>query len=97
MTYGDEWSNVNLDDAQDGLYNPDKAKAEFAKAKAALQAEGVKFPIHLDMPVDQTNTTKVQRVQSFKQSVEENLGSDNVVIDIQPAPKRRCSKHYLLR
>ena len=87
VTCGDEWSNVNLDDAQDGLYNPDKAKAEFAKAKAALQAEGVKFPIHLDMPVDQTNTTKVQRVQSFKQSVEENLGSDNVVIDIQQLQK----------
>ena len=87
VTYGDEWSNVNLDDAHDGLYNPDKAKAEFAKAKVALQAEGVKFPIHLDMPVDQTNTTKVQRVQSFKQSVEENLGSDNVVIDIQQLQK----------
>lgn len=87
VTYGDEWSNVNLDDAQDGLYSPDKAKAEFAKAKTALQAEGVKFPIHLDMPVDQTNTTKVQRVQSFKQSVEENLGSDNVVIDIQQLQK----------
>lgn len=87
VTYGDEWSNVNLDDAQDGLYNPDKAKAEFAKAKTALQAEGVKFPIHLDMPVDQTNTTKVQRVQSFKQSVEENLGSDNVVVDIQQLQK----------
>ena len=87
VTYGDEWSNVNLDDAQDGLYSPDKAKAEFAKAKAALQADGVKFPIHLDMPVDQTNTTKVQRVQSFKQSVEENLGSDNVVIDIQQLQK----------
>ena len=87
VTYGDEWSNVNLDDAQDGLYNPEKAKAEFAKAKTALQAEGVKFPIHLDMPVDQTNTTKVQRVQSFKQSVEENLGSDNVVIDIQQLQK----------
>ena len=87
VTYGAEWSKVNMDDAQDGLYNPDKAKAEFAKAKAALQAEGVKFPIHLDMPVDQTNTTKVQRVQSFKQSVEENLGSDNVVIDIQQLQK----------
>lgn len=87
VAYGDEWSNVNLDDAQDGLYNPDKAKAEFAKAKTALQAEGVKFPIHLDMPVDQTNTTKVQRVQSFKQSVEENLGSDNVVVDIQQLQK----------
>ena len=87
VTYGDEWSNVNLADAQDGLYNPDKAKAEFAKAKAALQAEGVQFPIHLNMPVDQTNTTKVQRVQSFKQSLEATLGAENVVVDIQQLQK----------
>ena len=87
VTYGDEWSNVNLNDAQDGLYNPEKAKAEFAKAKTALQAEGVKFPIHLDMPVDQTNTTKVQRVQSLKQSLEATLGTDNVVVDIQQLQK----------
>jgi len=87
VTYGDEWKDVNLDDAQDGLYNPEKAKAEFAKAKAALQAEGVQFPIHLDMPVDQTSTTKVQRVQSLKQSLEATLGSDNVVVDIQQLQK----------
>ena len=87
VTYGDEWKDVNLDDAQDGLFNPEKAKAEFAKAKKALQAEGVQFPIHLDMPVDQTNTTKVQRVQSLKQSLEATLGTDNVVIDIQQLQK----------
>ncbi|KXU05101.1 peptide ABC transporter substrate-binding protein [Streptococcus oralis] len=87
VTYGDEWQNVNLDDAQDGFYNPEKAKAEFAKAKTALQAEGVQFPIHLDMPVDQTNTTKLQRVQSVKQSLEATLGTDNVVVDIQQLQK----------
>ena len=87
VTYGDEWKDVNLDDAQDGLYNPEKAKAEFAKAKTALQAEGVQFPIHLDMPVDQTSTTKVQRVQSLKQSLEATLGTDNVVVDIQQLQK----------
>ena len=87
VTYGDEWKDVNLDDAQDGLYNPEKAKAEFAKAKAALQSEGVQFPIHLDMPVDQTSTTKVQRVQSLKQSLEATLGTDNVVVDIQQLQK----------
>ncbi|HEW2751507.1 TPA: peptide ABC transporter ATP-binding protein, partial [Streptococcus pneumoniae] len=87
VTYGDEWKDVNLADSQDGLYNPEKAKAEFAKAKSALQAEGVTFPIHLDMPVDQTATTKVQRVQSMKQSLEATLGADNVVIDIQQLQK----------
>ena len=66
--YGDEWSGVNLADSQDGLYNPEKAKAEFAKAKEALQAEGVQFPIHLDVPVNQSNKIFVNQVQSLKQS-----------------------------
>ena len=39
------------------------------------------------MPVDQTSTTKVQRVQSLKQSLEATLGTDNVVVDIQQLPK----------
>ena len=97
MTYGDEWKDVNLDDAQDGLYSPEKAKAEFAKAKTALQAEGVQFPIHLDMPVDQTSTTKVQRVQSLKQSLEATLGTDNVVVDIQQLPKMKFSMSLTLQ
>ena len=80
--FGDEWAGVNLADSQDGLYNPEKAKAEFAKAKAALQAEGVQFPIHLDVPVNQTNKIYVNQVQSLKESVESALGKDNVVLDL---------------
>ena len=80
--YGDEWSGVNLADSQDGLYNPEKAKAEFAKAKEALQTEGVQFPIHLDVPVNQSSKITVNQVQSIKQSVESALGKDNVVLDI---------------
>ena len=80
--YGDEWSGVNLADSQDGLYNPEKAKAEFAKAKEALQAEGVQFPIHLDVPVNQSSKITVNQVQSIKQSVESALGKDNVVLDL---------------
>ena len=80
--YGDEWSGVNLADSRDGLYNPEKAKAEFAKAKEALQAEGVQFPIHLDVPVNQSSKITVNQVQSIKQSVESALGKDNVVLDI---------------
>ena len=86
-TYGDEWKNVNFADGQDGLFNADKAKAEFAKAKTALEAEGVKFPIHLDVPVDQTSKNFIARIQSFKQSVEKVLGEENVVIDIQQISK----------
>lgn len=80
--FGDEWAGVNLADSQDGLYNPEKAKAEFAKAKAALQAEGVQFPIHLDVPVNQINKIYVNQVQSLKESVESALGKDNVVLDL---------------
>ena len=78
----EEWQGVNLADGQDSLYNPTKAKAEFEKAKAALEAEGVQFPIHLDMPADQQAQAKIKRVQSFKQSIESTLGKENVVIDI---------------
>ena len=34
------------------------------------------------MPVDQTAKTKVARAQSLKQSVEETLGKENVVVDL---------------
>ena len=86
-SYGDEWKDVKFADGQDAFYNADKAKAEFAKAKTALEAEGVKFPIHLDIPVDQTTKSYVARIQSLKQSVETVLGEDNVVIDIQQVSK----------
>ncbi|MGT2757192.1 peptide ABC transporter substrate-binding protein [Streptococcus ovuberis] len=83
VSYGTEWADVQLDDAQDGLYNVDKAKAEFAKAKKELDAQGVKFPIHLDIPVDQAFEVGVARAQSFKQSIESAFGADNVVVDLQ--------------
>ena len=82
VNYGTEWSNINLNDAQPAFLNADKAKAEFAKAKESLQAEGVTFPIHLDMLVDQTAKLDVQQASSFKQTVEETLGLDNIVIDV---------------
>ncbi|GGE31089.1 peptide ABC transporter substrate-binding protein [Streptococcus himalayensis] len=82
-SYGDEWKDVKLADSKDSIYNPEKAKAEFAKAKEALQAEGVQFPIHLDVPVAETDKTGILQIQSLKQSIEKNLGSENVVIDIQ--------------
>ena len=81
-SYGDEWSGVNFTDGQDGLYNAEKAKTEFAKAKEALQGEGVQFPIHLDLPVDQAAKPTVARAQSLKQSVEKTLGKENVVVDV---------------
>ena len=48
-----------------------------------MEAKGVQFPIHLDLPVDQSYKKGVQEASSFKQSIESVLGADNVVIDIQ--------------
>ncbi|MCE2112821.1 peptide ABC transporter ATP-binding protein, partial [Streptococcus thermophilus] len=48
----------------------------------ALQGEGVQFPVHLDLPVDQSSKLSVAQAQSLKQTIEKSLGSENVVIDI---------------
>ena len=80
--YGDEWKGVSVADGKDTLYNSTKAKEEFAKAKEALQAQGVEFPIHLDLPVSSTFTEGIKQAQSFKQSVESTLGAENIVIDL---------------
>ena len=83
VNYGTEWSGINLADAQDGYFNKEKAQAKFAEAKKELEAQGVTFPIHLDVPVDQTNKNAVSGMNSLKQTLETVLGSDNVVIDVQ--------------
>ena len=82
VNYGTQWSNMNLEDAQDGYFNKEKAQAQFAEAKKELEAQGVTFPIHLDLPVDQVNKTLLPKIHSLKQSVESTLGAENVVIDV---------------
>lgn len=83
VNYGTEWSDINLADAQDAYFNKEKAQAKFAEAKKELEAQGVTFPIHLDVPVDQTNKNAVSGMNSVKQTLETVLGSDNIVIDVQ--------------
>lgn len=82
VSYGDQWKDVALTDGKDTLYNPEKAKAAFAKAKEELQAKGVTFPIHLDIPVEQTDVIAVQQTNSLKQSIESTLGTENVIVDV---------------
>ena len=83
VNYGTEWSGINLADARDAYFNKEKAQAKFAEAKKELEAQGVTFPIHLDVPVDQTNKNAVSGMNSVKQTLETVLGSDNIVIDVQ--------------
>ncbi|MGT2908045.1 peptide ABC transporter substrate-binding protein [Streptococcus dentiloxodontae] len=81
-SYGDEWTDVSLDDGQDSLYNTDRAVTEFNKAKKSLETQGVTFPIHLDVNVNSTSEEILAQAKSFKQSVEASLGKENVVIDL---------------
>ena len=83
VNYGTDWSGINLADAQDAYFNKEKAQAKFAEAKKELEAQDVTFPIHLDVPVDQTNKNAVSGMNSVKQTLETVLGSDNIVIDVQ--------------
>ena len=82
VNYGNQWKGVELVDGKDSIYNPEKAKAAFEKAKKDLESKGVTFPIHLDVPVEQTDTIAVQQSNSLKQSIESSLGTENVVIDV---------------
>ena len=83
VNYGTEWSGMNLADAQDAYFNKEKAQAKFAEAKKELASQGVTFPIHLDVAVDQTNKNAVTGMNSVKQTLESVLGADNIVIDVQ--------------
>ena len=83
VNYGTEWSGINLSDAQDAYFNKEKAQAKFAEAKKDLASQGVTFPIHLDVAVDQTNKNAVTGMNSVKQTLESVLGADNLVIDVQ--------------
>ena len=82
VSYGDQWKDVALTDGKDTIYSPEKAKAALAKAKEELQAKGVTFPIHLDIPVEQTDVIAVQQTNSLKQSIESSLGTENVIVDV---------------
>ena len=83
VNYGTEWSDINLADAQDAYFNKEKAQAKFEEAKKELASQGVTFPIHLDVAVDQTNKNAVTGMNSVKQTLELVLGADNIVIDVQ--------------
>ena len=83
VNYGTEWSGINLADAQDAYFNKEKAQAKFVEAKKDLASQGVTFPIHLDVAVDQTNKNAVTGMNSVKQTLESVLGADNLVVDVQ--------------
>lgn len=78
----EHFGDVKLADGQDGYYNADKAKKIFAEAKQALAADGVDFPIHIDLPIQEQDDIQVNWGKSMKQTIEASLGKENVVLDL---------------
>lgn len=77
------WADIDLADGHDEYFDKDKAAEHLEKAKEALAAENVSFPIHLDIPIMETSEISVNSAKSLKNSIENTLGTDNVVVDIQ--------------
>ena len=67
--------NVSLADGQDAFYDPEAAKEYIA----AAEADGVVFPVHLDMLVIETSDRLVRQAQSMKQSIEENTDGQIII------------------
>ena len=75
-------ASFKVADAQDPYYNPTKAKAYMAKAKAELTAKGVKFPVELDMIDDISYTKGIKMDQSLKAGLEALFGADVVKVNL---------------
>ena len=75
------YEDVNLADGQDAWYNPEKAAAYLAAAKEEL-GDSVTWPIHLDTLAVETSEQWVNRNLAEKAAIEDALGAENVVIDI---------------
>lgn len=67
-------TNVDLSDGQYPWLNKDEALKYIEKAKA----EGIKFPVHLDMMVIETIDYLVKEAQSLKDSIAKN--TDNQIV-----------------
>lgn len=75
-------SPIKVADGQDGWFHPEEAKAAFAKAKPELEKWDVTFPIHIEVVYYSANANQVAQAQAYKQSVEDTLGAENVVVDL---------------
>ena len=71
-------------DLGDGQYPWLDKEAALAYIEAA-KAEGITFPVHLDMLVSETSDSLVKEAQSMKQSIEENTDGQ-IIIEIVMRP-----------
>ncbi len=70
----------DLSEGQTSLYKPEKAKEEIELAVKELEAEGVKFPVVLDLLAQSESTSSVAMASSLEQSIEESVGKEYIDI-----------------
>lgn len=78
-------SKIKVQDQIDGWYNPEEAKAAFARAKTDLEKKGVTFPINIDVVYYSAATVNTAQAQAYKASIEGVLGTENVVVNLVEA------------
>ncbi len=74
----------DLSEGQTSLYKPEKAKEEIELAVKELEAEGVKFPVVLDLLAQQEDTSSIAMAASLEQSIEESIGTEYIDIVVHP-------------
>ena len=77
-----EFKGIDLNDGQDGWYNPELAKTFAEKAKEELGDSVTEWPVHLDVPVYAASENQKNMQLAMKESIEAAIG-DFVVIDLQ--------------
>ena len=78
-------SPVIVADGQDGWYHPSEARRALEKAKTELAAYGVTLPIQIDLVYYSASPNNTAQAQAFKKGIEDNLGKENVVINLVEA------------
>jgi ABC-type oligopeptide transport system substrate-binding subunit len=83
-----EWKKITVvkDGVNDSL-QVESAKQYLEKARIELEAQGVTFPIHLDYLEEKDANFRIKRIETLKQTIEDTLGKDNIIIDIQKQPR----------
>ena len=72
---------VNVSDGVDGWYNPTAAKEYLEAAKAEL-GDNVTWPIKVDVVYYSANDTNTAQANAYKASIEDALGTENVVVNL---------------
>ena len=77
-------SPIKVQDGIDGWFNPAEAKKALEKAKTEL-GDSVNWPIQIDVVYYSAGVANTAQAQAYKQIIEDNLGKENVVVNLVAA------------